>query len=96
MAGTTATSRVASKSSVHALSESDLQLGIAEIENVTAVKRWKVRGTPDDDIEMEIPNIISNKANNVAYQRMCRRVCDAYDINERELVRQLLHRMKVR
>ena len=75
------------------LTSSELKSGIAEIENVTAVKRWKDRGSPADDIEMEVPNIISNKANNVAYHRVYRRLRDKYGIDEREFVRQLLQRM---
>lgn len=76
-----------------ALSEPDLQLGIAEIKDLVAVTRWVRHGKPAGDIETEVSNVISNLAYRGRYIKLQDRICAKYKIDEREFVRQLFQRM---
>jgi len=76
-----------------ALSEPDLQLGIAEIKGTTAVTRWMRYGKPVDDIDIETPNVINNLVYHGSYIELRNKICSKYKIDEREFVRQLFQRM---
>jgi hypothetical protein len=80
---------------VRILSESDLKSGINEIKDVGCVQRWVKLGMPAENVEMEISNVISDRTYHAEYQKMRRRVCNKYHLDERELVRQLLQAMIV-
>lgn len=73
------------------LDEKDLQSGIAIIETFDTVQRWHKRGKRADDIEMEVPNVIRVALYKAGYQKEKNRLCEKYRIDERELVRRLLH-----
>lgn len=91
----TATSarRAKTTTNVRALSESDLQLGIAEIKGTTAVTRWMRYGKPVDDIKIETLNVINNLVYHGDYIELRDKICSKYKIDEREFVRQLFQRM---
>ena len=91
MTGTSA--RGATLTDVHALSEPDLQLGIAEIKNVSAVTTWVRHGKPVEDIETEVGNVINGRRFCEPYKALRNRMCSEYKIDEREFVRQLFQRM---
>lgn len=78
---------------VRALSESDLQLGIAEIKGTSAVTCWTRRGKLVNDIEFESSNAITSLETRGNYIELRNKICSKYKIDEREFVRQLFQRM---
>lgn len=71
------------------IEESDLREGASEIRRFDCVRWWTQRGKPEEDIEMEVPNLIGSARHYVAYQKMRDRLCSKYEITEHELGRHL-------
>ena len=84
---------VKTATNVRALSESDLQLGIAEIKGTSAITSWTRRGKLVNDIEFETSNAIISLDKRDGYKKLRNKICSKYKIDEREFVRQLFQRM---